>query len=25
MDLERSDGTSFKNQGDCIQFMNTGK
>jgi hypothetical protein len=25
MDLERADGSSFKNQGDCIQFMNTGK
>ena len=24
-DLERADGTSFKNQGDCIQYMNTGK
>jgi hypothetical protein len=23
--LERTDGSSFKNQGDCIQFMNTGK
>jgi len=25
MDLERKDGSSFKNQGDCIQYMNTGK
>ncbi|HEX9267944.1 MAG TPA: hypothetical protein VF965_10715, partial [Candidatus Limnocylindria bacterium] len=25
MDLARADGTSFKNQGDCIQYMNTGK
>jgi hypothetical protein len=25
MDLERADGSSFKNQGDCIQYMNTGK
>ncbi len=24
-DLERTNGSSFKNQGDCIQFMNTGK
>jgi len=24
-DLQRADGTSFKNQGDCIQYMNTGK
>lgn len=24
-DLERADGSSFKNQGDCIQYMNTGK
>jgi hypothetical protein len=24
-DLEREDGSSFKNQGDCVQFMNTGK
>ncbi len=23
--LERADGSSFKNQGDCIQYMNTGK
>jgi hypothetical protein len=23
--LEREDGSSFKNQGDCIQYMNTGK
>ena len=23
--LVRSDGSSFKNQGDCIQFVNTGK
>jgi hypothetical protein len=21
----RSDGTTFKNQGDCIQYANTGK
>jgi hypothetical protein len=21
----RADGTSFKNQGDCIQYVNTGK
>ena len=25
MDLERKDGSSFKNQGYCIQYMNTGK
>jgi hypothetical protein len=25
MDLERANGSSFKNQGDCIQYMNTGK
>ena len=24
-DLARADGSSFKNQGDCIQFANTGK
>ena len=24
-DLERTDGSSFKNQGDCIQYVNTGK
>jgi len=24
-DLERADGTSFENQGDCIQYANTGK
>jgi hypothetical protein len=24
-DLTREDGTSFKNQGDCIQYVNTGK
>ena len=23
--LERKDGSSFKNQGDCIQYVNTGK
>jgi hypothetical protein len=23
-DLERADGTAFKNQGDCIQYFNTG-
>ncbi len=23
--LSRSDGSSFKNQGDCIQYVNTGK
>ena len=23
--LERADGTGFKNQGDCIQYANTGK
>ena len=23
--LFRSDGSPFKNQGDCIQFVNTGK
>ncbi len=23
--LSRPDGSSFKNQGDCIQFVNTGK
>jgi hypothetical protein len=23
--LEREDGSSFKNQGDCIQYVNTGK
>jgi hypothetical protein len=25
MDLTRADGTTFKNQGDCIQYVNTGK
>jgi YVTN family beta-propeller protein len=25
LSLTRSDGSSFKNQGDCIQFVNTGK
>ena len=24
-DLTREDGSSFKNQGDCIQYVNTGK
>lgn len=24
-DLSRADGSSFKNQGDCIQYVNTGK
>jgi len=24
-DLQRANGSSFKNQGDCIQYMNTGK
>jgi len=24
-DLEREDGSPFKNQGDCIQYANTGK
>lgn len=24
-DLKRSDGSGFKNQGDCIQYVNTGK
>jgi hypothetical protein len=24
-DLEREDGSSFRNQGDCIQYANTGK
>jgi hypothetical protein len=24
-DLTRANGTSFKNQGDCIQYVNTGK
>ena len=23
--LTRADGSSFKNQGDCIQYVNTGK
>ena len=23
--LVRSDGSTFKNQGDCIQYVNTGK
>jgi len=23
--LTRADGTPFKNQGDCIQYVNTGK
>ncbi|HEX8196489.1 MAG TPA: hypothetical protein VF571_09900, partial [Pyrinomonadaceae bacterium] len=23
--LKRADGSSFKNQGDCIQYVNTGK
>ena len=25
VELERTDGSSFKNQGDCIQYINTGK
>ena len=25
MTLFRDDGSPFKNQGDCIQFVNTGK
>ena len=25
MNLRRADGSSFKNQGDCIQYVNTGK
>ena len=25
MTLNRADGSSFKNQGDCIQYVNTGK
>jgi hypothetical protein len=25
MDLTRADGSPFKNQGDCIQYVNTGK
>jgi hypothetical protein len=25
MELFRADGSSFKNQGDCIQYVNTGK
>jgi hypothetical protein len=25
MTLVRADGTHFKNQGDCIQYVNTGK
>jgi hypothetical protein len=25
MDLTRADGSTFKNQGDCIQYVNTGK
>lgn len=25
MDLARADGSTFKNQGDCIQYVNTGK
>jgi len=25
MSLERADSTTFKNQGDCIQYFNTGK
>ncbi len=24
-DMTRADGTTFKNQGDCIQYVNTGK
>jgi len=24
-DLTRANGSSFKNQGDCIQYVNTGK
>jgi hypothetical protein len=24
-DVKRADGSSFKNQGDCIQYVNTGK
>ena len=24
-DRFRADGTPFKNQGDCIQYVNTGK
>jgi hypothetical protein len=23
--LKRADGSAFKNQGDCIQYVNTGK
>jgi hypothetical protein len=23
--LSRADGTAFKNQGDCVSYMNTGK
>jgi hypothetical protein len=23
--VKRADGSSFKNQGDCIQYVNTGK
>jgi hypothetical protein len=23
--LTRSDGSTFKNQGDCVQYVNTGK
>jgi len=23
--LQRQNGTTFKNQGDCIQYVNTGK
>jgi hypothetical protein len=25
MHMTRADGSSFKNQGDCIQWVNTGK
>jgi hypothetical protein len=25
VDMTRADGTTFKNQGDCIQYVNTGK
>jgi hypothetical protein len=23
--VKRADGSAFKNQGDCIQYVNTGK
>ena len=25
MEARRADGSSFKNQGDCVQYVNTGE